>query len=65
MNAKDLPLDNCREGKIVKSIVEVIPNIMITIFFCDFVIETINESNVARFMIASKKYDDVRVFKFV
>ncbi len=38
---------------------------MIAIFFCDFVIKTINEGDVTRLMIASEKYDYIWIFKFV
>lgn len=61
MNAKDLTLNDCCQRKIVESVVEVVPNIMVAVFFCDLVIKSINIGNVTRLVIAPQQDHSLRV----
>lgn len=65
MYAKDLPLDDCRQRKVIKSIVEIVPNIVIPVLLCDFVVEAVDIGNVTGFMVTSHQNYSLRIFKLV
>lgn len=65
MDTKDLPLNDCSQGEVIKGIVEIMPNIVIAIFFCDFVIEAVDIGDVTGLMVTSHKNYSLRIFKLV
>jgi hypothetical protein len=65
MHAKNFSFHDSSKWQIVKCVIEIVPYIMIAIFLCDFIIETINIGDIARLMISSEKYDHLGVFYFV
>lgn len=46
MYAKDLSLDDGCEGKVVKGVIEVVPNVVIAILLGDFIVETVDIGDV-------------------
>lgn len=65
MDAEDLSLDDSGEGEIVKGIVEVVPDIMIAVFFGDFVIESVDVGNVARLVVAAEEHHHFGILELV
>jgi hypothetical protein len=62
MDAKDLPLDDCSQRKVIKRIVEIMPNIVIAILFCYFVVEAVYIGNVTGFMVTPHENYSLRIF---
>lgn len=53
MDTEDLTLyDGCK-GEIIKSIIEVIPDVMIAIFFCYLIIKAIYVRDISRLVVSS------------
>ena len=61
MNAEDLTLNDSCERQVVESVIEVVPDIMVTILFCNLVIKSINIGNVTRLVIAPQQDHSLRV----
>lgn len=65
MDAEGLPLNYCCEREVIKGIVEVVPNVVITIFLGYFIVKTVNIRDVARFMVSPQQHDHLGVLELV
>ena len=65
MNAKDLSLNDSCKRKVVKSISEIVPYIMVAILFGNFVVEAVNCGDVSRLVISSQQYYCLRIFELI
>jgi hypothetical protein len=61
MHAQNIAVDDGSEREEVKSLVEVLPAVRITIFFVNLVQKTIHHRDVATLMVAPQKVDAVRM----
>ena len=57
MQAEDLIVDESSQGQVVEEIGKVLPDICITIFAQTFVVEAVDLSNLAGFVIAAEDSD--------
>lgn len=65
MNTKYLSLNYSGKRQVVKSVIEIVPNIVISIFFGYLIIKAIDESDISWLVIPSEKYDSIWIFEFV
>lgn len=65
MNAKYLTLNYGCKRQIVKSIIKIVPNIVISIFFGYLIVKSIHKCDITWLMISSKKYYSIGIFEFV
>ena len=65
MYTENLSFYDCCEGKVVKGISEIGPDIMISIFFGDLIIESIDSGDISWLMISSQQYNNLGIFEFV
>lgn len=65
MYAEDLSLDDCCEREIIEGVIKIIPNVMITIFFCDLIIEAVYVCDISRFVVPSEQHYHLRILHLV
>lgn len=61
METKDLAVDQCGQGKVVEKISEVFPDVGIAIFPETFIVETVDLSDLSRFVVASEDGNTVGI----
>ena len=62
MNTEYLSLDDGSEGKVVKGIIEIIPDVVVPVFFGDFVIKSIDVGNVTGLVVAPQQDHCLGIF---
>ena len=65
MDTKYLSFYDCSDRQVIKGIIKIVPDIVISIFLCYFFIKAVNVGNVSGFMISSQKYNLLGIFYFV
>jgi hypothetical protein len=64
MHTKKASLNDSGNGKIVEYLCEIIPDIVVAIFFADLIVEAIIHADCSRLMISSEKNNFIRIFEF-
>ena len=64
MNTKETSLNDGSNGKIVEYLCEIVPDIVVAIFFTDLVVETIIHADGSGLMISSEKNNFIGIFEF-
>ncbi len=65
MDAKYLSLDEGCKREVVEGIIEVIPNVMVAIFFSYLVIEAVYIGDIPGLVVASKQHNHIWIFDLV
>lgn len=64
MDAKDLVVDDYREGEEIEHVGKVVPYVRVSIFARAFCVETVRLRDAARFVVTPDEVDSVRVAEF-
>lgn len=62
MNTEYLSFDDGSEGEVVKGIIEIIPDVVVAVLFCDFVIKSIDVGNVTGLVVAPQQHHCLGIF---
>ena len=65
MHAKYFTLNYSCNWQIVKSVIEIVPNIVVSVLLSYFVVKTIDESYISRLVVPSQKNYNIGIFEFV
>lgn len=65
MHTENTALDDCCDGQIVEYLIEVIPDIMVTVFLANLVIKAVQKGDISGLVIPSQQYHLVGIFEFI